>query len=153
LDKQKVRKRKSLKQAGCLNPSPDTVKDVLFVESDFFDPDDLVQVKYEMVRKVKVDGKPINETATQFGFSRPSFYQAQARMEEGGIQALVPKKPGPRRSHKLDEKVINFLEELLSKNARISTSQLADQVLERFDLQVHPRSIERSLQKQKKKRP
>ncbi len=46
----------ALRQHGCLNPRPDKVVDPIFASSDFFDPRDLVQVKYEMVRRVRVDG-------------------------------------------------------------------------------------------------
>src|SRR4051812_49751372 len=35
---------------GTLNPRADDVRDPAFVDSEFFDPRDLVQVKYEMLR-------------------------------------------------------------------------------------------------------
>src|SRR5438477_9490329 len=90
-----------LQKRGSLNPHPERVADPLFQESDFFDARDLVQVKYEMVRQVQVDGHPVRRSAAAFGFSRPTFYQAQTLLEGGGMAALVPQKPGPRRSHKL----------------------------------------------------
>jgi hypothetical protein len=37
-----------------LNPHPGAVTDAVFEGEDFFDPRDLVQVKYEMVRKTDV---------------------------------------------------------------------------------------------------
>jgi hypothetical protein len=43
-------KRKTLRQQGTLNPRPQDVRHALFLDSDFFDPDDMVQVKYEMLR-------------------------------------------------------------------------------------------------------
>jgi transposase len=151
MSKQKDRKLKSLKQAGSLNPNAGEVKDELFTASDFFDAHDLVQVKYEMVRRVQVDGKTVSQTANSFGFSRPSFYQAQSRFKEGGIEALVPNKPGPRRSHKLDASVMKYLQKLLATNPKLTPMELADRILEQFNIRVHPRSVERSLQKQKKK--
>jgi len=39
---------------------------------------DVVQVKYEMLRRVRVDQVPMARAARAFGFSRPAFYQAQA---------------------------------------------------------------------------
>ena len=89
-------KTEALRQRGSLNPRPDRVADPLFAGSDFFDPRDLVQVKYEMVRRARVDGHPVSQSATAFGFSRPSFYQAQTLLARGGLAALVPQKPGPR---------------------------------------------------------
>ena len=96
----------ALRQQGCLNPNPHKVVDPLFASSDFFDPRDLVQVKYEMVRRVRVDGQPVSHSAVAYGFSRPAFYQAQTVLDHGGLAALVPRKPGPRRSHKLSTDVM-----------------------------------------------
>ena len=48
-------KRKLLQQQGVLNPNAAQVKDPLFQSSDFFDAEDLVQVKYEMLRRVEID--------------------------------------------------------------------------------------------------
>src|SRR5579863_4307408 len=70
-------KLRSLREQGAVNPRPQTVTDDLFTASEFFDPNDLVQVKYEMLRRVEKDGQSVTEAAVKFGFSRPSFYQAQ----------------------------------------------------------------------------
>ena len=90
-------KTEALRKQGSLNPRPERIRDPLFAEEVFFDPRDLVQVKYEMVRRVRVDRQPVSRCAEAFGFSRPSFYKAQAALDGGGLQALVPKRPGPRR--------------------------------------------------------
>ena len=71
-------KGKSLRQQGVLNPNPEKVADPLFHDSEFFDPRDLVQVKYEMLRRVRVDRASVSEVTQKFGFSRPVFYQTQA---------------------------------------------------------------------------
>ena len=64
-------KRKALRSLGALHQHPERVTDELFHEDGFFDPHDLVQVKYEMLRRVRVDRKPIRRAAKDFGFSRP----------------------------------------------------------------------------------
>jgi hypothetical protein len=145
-------KTEALRQRRCLNPHPDRVADPLFATSDFFDPRDLVQVKYEMVRKVRVDHQPVSHSATAFGFSRPSFYQAQALLDRGGLPALVPEKPGPRRSHKLNTEVMEFLQQLRSEDSSLRPPDLARRILERFGRKVHPRSVERALARREKKR-
>jgi len=145
-------KTAALRQHGSLNPNPDKVSDPLFATADFFDARDLVQVKYEMVRRVRVDGQPVSHSASAFGLSRPSFYQAQTALEGGGLAALVPRKPGPRRSHKLDTEVMEFIRQLRSEDASVRPAQLADRVRERFGRTVHPRSVERALARQEKKR-
>jgi transposase len=146
-------KTDALRQHGSLNPHPDRVTDPLFGASDFFDARDVVQVKYEMVRRVRVDGQRINQSAAAFGFSRPSFYQARAVLERGGLAALVPQKPGPRRAHKLDTEVVTFLQQLQSEDPSLRPPELARRVRRRFGRTVHPRSVERALARQEKKRP
>jgi transposase len=145
-------KTEALQQRGCLNPHPEKVTDPLFAEFDFFDARDLVQVKYEMVRRVQADGQAVSASATAFGFSRPSYYQAQRLLESGGLEALVPQKPGPRRAHKLDADVMDFLERLLSEDSSLKAGGLAIRIKDRFGRKVHPRSIERALARQEKKR-
>ena len=124
----------------------------MFGGSDFFAARDLDQVKYEMLRRVRVDGHPITESTAAFGLSRPSFYQAQTGFEQEGLGGLVRKKPGPRRSHKLSMEVVAFLEALLAQDASLAPATLAQRVQDRFGRSVHPRSIERALARQKKKR-
>ena len=59
-------KEAALAGTRCLNPHPEQVRDPGFLASDFFDARDAVQVKYEMVRKVKADGAPVTEAAAAF---------------------------------------------------------------------------------------
>ena len=146
-------KAEALRQRGCLNPHPEKVADPLFAESDFFDSRDLVQVKYEMVRRVETERHTVSGSAAAFGFSRPSFYQAQNLLESGGLAALVPQKPGPRRAHKLGAEVMGFIEQLQTEDLLLRPPELARRIRERFGLKVHPRSIERALMRQEKKRP
>ena len=143
----------ALRGQGSLNAHPEDVTDPLFGGSDFFDARDLVQVKYEMLRRVRIDARPITESASAFGFSRPSFYQAQSAFELAGLGGLLPKKPGPQRAHKLSAEVMELLEQLLQADPSLRPADLAQRVLERFERKVHPRSIERALARPKKKRP
>lgn len=146
-------KTEALRRQSSLNPHPEAVTDPLFQRSDFFDARDLVQVKYEMLRRVRVEARPITESAAAFGFSRPSFYQAQSAFDLGGLSGLLPRKPGPRRSHKLSVEVVAFLEQLLQADPALRPADLAERVLQHFDIKVHPRSVERALARPKKKRP
>jgi transposase len=146
-------KAAALRQQGCLNPHPERVTDPLFAAADFFDRRDLVQVKYEMVRRVRAEGQAIAHSAQAFGFSRPVFYQAQAALDRGGLAGLVPKKPGPRRAHKLGGEVMDFLRQQLAHEPSLRAAALARRVDLQFGLQVHPRSIQRALAREEKKRP
>ena len=142
----------ALRQRGCLHPHPEMISDELFISTEFFDPRDLLQVKYEMLRRVLADGQTVSQTAASFGLSRPSFYQAKAAYEEGGLPALLPRKPGPRRAHKLSEEVVETLRETLDMEPDSNAIGLAELVKKRFGISVHPRSIERALARQEKKR-
>ena len=144
-------KSNALRQHGALNPWPGDVVDELFEDSEFFDPRDLVMVKYEMLRRVRVEGVSITKAAKAFGFSRPAFYQALQAFTEGGLPGLIPKRPGPKQAHKLSEQVLNFIEKLLVDDKTLRSSALAQRVLEEFELSVHPRSIERALERRRKK--
>lgn len=151
-DKTRDTKRKALQRQGTLNPRPDDITQPLFQTNDFFDPDDMVQVKYEMLRQVRVEQQPVTRAARVFGFSRPSFYQAQLAFEHNGLPGLIPQKRGPRSGHKLTEEVMEFLNQALAKDSSLRTDDLVLMVKEEFGVVVHPRSIERQLLRQKKRR-
>src|SRR5674476_25702 len=138
------RKAEELAKTRTLNPHPEAVQDAGFASSEFFDAADLVQVKYEMVRRVKVDGAAAGAAARSFGFSRQSYYTTAAALAAGGLPALVPTKPGPRRAHKLSEQVLDHLDSLRSADPTLRTGQLAQAVAERFGITVHPRSFHRA---------
>jgi transposase len=104
-----------------------------------------------LLRRVRVDREPVSHSAAAHGFSRPSFYQAQRILERGGLAALVPRKPGPRRSHKLSADVMEFLQQERSADPSLRPPDLARRVLQHFDRKVHPRSVERALARQEKK--
>lgn len=149
---EKISKRQLLRQHGTLNPHPQDVTDELFQQRDFFDPQDLIQVKYEMLRQVRVEERPIQQAAKRFGFSRPSFYQAQAGFRKSGLAGLLPQRRGPRAGHKLTDEVMKFVVEQKAADASLSLQQLARAVHQEFGLKVHPRSINRQLRRQKKPR-
>lgn len=144
-------KSKALRDSGCLNRRPGEVSDPLFRGSNFFDPRDIVQVKYEMIRRVDVDSQTVTEVSARFGFSRPSFYQAQATLSREGLSGLVPKKRGPRGGHKLTVELVDFLEKERAKDAALAASELANRLQKRFGVEVHPRSIGRALLRREKK--
>lgn len=144
-------KQQLLRLFGTLNPQPQDVTHPLFQDSDFFDPHDQVQVKYEMLRQVRVDRQPVSRTAREFGFSRPSFYQAQFTFAQGGLAGLLPHKRGPKSGHKLTARIMQFVAEQRAAQSGLSFAQLAELVKLNFGLQVHPRSLERQLLREKKR--
>ena len=148
--KHKPDKQLVLERQGTLNLRPRDVTHPLFQDSDFFDPHDLLQVKYEMLRQVRIDRRPISQAAREFGFSRPSFYQAQFTFAQSGLSGLLPSKRGPRSGHKLTTRVMQFVTAQRAAEPTLSLARLAELVQQHFNLQVHPRSIERQLRREKK---
>ncbi|HZO64523.1 MAG TPA: hypothetical protein VFB74_05940 [Kribbellaceae bacterium] len=142
-------KVEALRAARTLNPRPDAVRDEQFGSSEFFDARDLVQVKYEMVRRVQVDGATVVDAAAAFGFSRPSFYEAAAALARAGLPGLLPAKPGPRAGHKLTDEVLDHAEALLAADSSLRPADLVEPVHDRFGVRVHPRSIERALHRRR----
>lgn len=144
-------KLEALREQGTLNPRPGEVNDELFAQNGFFDSRDLVQVKYEMIRRVQTEGKSVTDAAAAFGFSRPSFYQAQTAFGQEGLTGLVPRKRGPRQAHKLTEEVLTYIRETRQQDPSVRPRDLVQLIHQRFGRTVHPRSIERALLRHQKK--
>jgi transposase len=138
-------KAQELAASRTLNPRPEAVVDEGFRSAEFFDARDLVQVKYEMVRRVEAEGSSVSAAAGAFGFSRQSYYTAARAMADEGLQGLVPARPGPRGAHKLTDEVLEHLVGLRDADPGLSAAELAAAVAERFGVTVHRRSVERAL--------
>ena len=145
-------KRNLLRQQGALHPHPEAVTAALFQDSSFFDPHDLPQVKYEMLRQVEAEQFPVSQAAQEAGLSRPSFYQAQAALRRGGLAGLLRQKPGPHGAHKLTAPVLDFLDRQRARQPAPRYAELARLVQQQLGLTVHPRTIERVLSRPQKKR-
>ena len=145
-------RRRVLREQGLTNPAADAVQDERFCDSDFFEPEDLVQVRYEMLRSVRMKEQNVNTAATCFGVSRATYYQVQSAFEREGVAGLIPQKRGPRNAHKLTADVLEFVLNQLRDDPELNSTTLSELVRQRFNLSVHPRSIERALERKKKKR-
>jgi len=143
-------KSAALHAAGALHPHPEQVQDEAFLTHEFFDPRDRVQVKYEMLRRHRVDGQAVSEVARSFHVSRQAFYAAQGAFEADGLCGLLRQRPGPKRAHKCTEEILEFAEQLAPEELR--AADIAEAVHERFGITVHPRSLKRALVRHKKKR-
>ena len=148
----KIDKVAALRQCGALNPRPQDVADTEFLSNEFFDPRDLVQVKYEMLRLAQSQGQPVSHAAAVFGFSRTTYYEAHAALVENGMSGLLPQRPGPRGAHKMNDAVMDFVEQAMAADKTVRAKHLVPLILERFGLSLHPRSIERALGRREKKR-
>jgi transposase len=150
MDERQDSKRKALRKHGTLNARASEVKDPLFQNSEFFDPQDLVLVKYEMLRRVRVEGSSVAAAARAFGFSRVAFYQAMAAFQKEGLPGLLPRRRGPKAANKLTDAVLEFIDQQRAADSSLRAPQLAVILRKRLHLVVHPRSIERALMRRAK---
>jgi transposase len=146
-------KARALRSHGALHLHPEEVHDPLFVSGEeFFDARDLIQLRYEMLRRVRIDGQAITSVCAAYGFTRPVFYKSQQLFAGQGLLGLVPKKRGPHGGHKLTGEIVTWLQEILRTEGKLSVSQLAQRVKDRYGLDVHSRTIRRALVEREKKR-
>lgn len=141
----------TLRDQGALHPHPEAVKDEAFQSHEFFDPRDLVQVRYEMLRRHRVDGRPVTEVADTFGVSRQAFYKTDSAFKTQGAPGLLPRRRGPKRAHKCTDEILDFVERWGSTESAEVRETAVQAVQSRFGVTINSRSIERALARRKKK--
>lgn len=144
-------KPQALRDSRTFNPGHTKVRHVLFQNSEFFDPQDLPQLKYETLRSLEKEGYSVAKAAREFGLSRPTIYQSRAHFGARGLAGLLPAKPGPKEAHKLTAEVLAYLKELARAEPPLRARQMAARVRQRFKLKVHPRTIEKALKPRAKR--
>ena len=138
-------KRQALQASGTFNPRHQRVRHPLFQDSDFFDSQDLLQLKYESLRAVQKEQYSLARAASEFGLSRPTLYQAQAHFAAGGVAGLLPGKRGPRQAHKLTPQVLEYVQQVWAAEPQLQAGPLARRVRQRLGVKVHPRTLEKAL--------
>lgn len=121
-------KRDRLRRLGVLNPRPHAVQAPWFQPAGFFDSNDLVQVKYEMLRHARQAGVTKAAAAVLFGLSRPTFYAAAAAFEREGLAGLIPRPCGRRSPHKVTTAVMALIEQRQQQGGPLGARTLAQQV-------------------------
>lgn len=146
-------KTKALKASGSLNLHPKKIKDELFSTHEFFDPRDRVQVKYEMLRRHRMDEKAVTVVASAFGTSRQTFYKVEKTFKQEGIPGLIGQRRGPKRAHKCSDEVLDFVQQWRGDpSIRQNNEIVLEAIKRRFGIHLNPRSIDRALIRRKKKR-
>jgi transposase len=142
-----------LREEGALHPDPGSVRDEAFRRDEFFDARDRVQVRYEMLRRHRVDKQAVTDVAAAFGVSRQAFYTTEATFDERGVAGLLPRRRGPKRAHKCTDEILDFVERWRKSAAsEVGGEDVVRVVQQRFGVSLHPRSIDRALARRKKKR-
>jgi len=138
-------KQKALQATGTLNPRAAQVRHPLFQQSGFFDPEDLLQLKYETLRAMEVESCPMAKAAREFGLSRPTIYEAQSQFQQQGLAGLLPHKRGPKAAHKLTAEIRQYLQGQASAESGVKAEELARRALQRYAVKLHPRTIQKAL--------
>ena len=134
---------------GTYNKRYDSVRKPKFLTGVFYDPMDIVQVKYEMLREAQESDRAIGEVANEFGFSRTAYYNIKESYDKNGMSSLIPEKPGPRRSHKLTNQLQNFIDEYTSAYPKASASEIVSVIQGERGVSISKRTIERYINKKK----
>jgi len=141
-----------LAQRGALHPHPQRIQDSLFHGSTFFDPRDVIQVRYEMVRRFRVDQHAAIQVARSFGVSRQLLYLLVQAFQEHGLPGLFPSKRGPKSAHKCTDEVLAFVHARLAESPWLTADALLRDVRQRLGIHLHRRTLQRHLQRLGKKR-
>jgi transposase len=135
-------KHDEMRRNGSFNHRAAAVTAEIFKDSYFFDANDLVQVKYEMLRAVEKDNREVSSTSAAFGFSRVSYYQIKKEYDESGVPGLLPKKRGPKGPRKLSSGDIEFARGLVGTHTK---SQIVSRLRDERGVAVSKRTLERQL--------
>jgi transposase len=138
-------KAQFLAERGALHPYPEQVRDALFRTCTFFDPRDLIQVRYEMVRRYRTDGQPAPQVARSFGVSRQSLYLLARAVRDLGLPGLFPHPRGPKAAHKCTDEVLAFARARRSESPGLTLDELLTDIRAHLGICLHRRTLERRL--------
>ena len=130
-----------LKQFKTLNIHPELVKDELFISNYFFDPNDFMQVKYEMLRHIITDHWSIIKATTNFGISRPTCYKLNNNFQKYGLNALLTNKRGPKTNSKLTPEIIDFIKYQKEKQ-KLTWNEIIKVIKNTFNVNLHLRTVQ-----------
>ena len=140
-------KRNFLEQEGLLNPKPERVSYLLFEKFEFFDPLDLPQVRYEMIRTARVENISVSEACKLFGFSREYFYKLERAFMARGYVALLGSTMGRRPLIALNQEVVNFIVHRKLEEPKLSGEELRKEIRKLYSVECSRRTVERIVER------
>lgn len=140
-------KKQFLQKEGLINPKPERVNYELFESNVFFDPLDLPQVRYEMIRTARVDNISVAKVCRLFGFSREYFYKLERNFMDRGFVALVGSPKGRRPIIGLNNEILNFIIHRKINNPTLSGEEIRKEILQLYKLDCSRRTVERVIEK------
>jgi transposase len=140
-------KKKFLEHEGLLNPKPQRIAHPLFETIDFFDPLDLPQVRYEMIRAARAEKNTVAEACKLFGFSREYFYKLERAFMARGYVALLGSTMGRRPIIALNQEVVNFIVHRKIEENQLSGENLRQEIKRLYNVDCSRRTVERIVEK------
>lgn len=140
-------KSKFLQKEGLVNPKPERVTNPLFGTYEFFDPLDLPQVRYEMLRIARVDHAPVSEACRQFGFSREYFYRLERDFMSRGYVSLLGSFRGRRPLIALNQELVNFIIHRKMTTPNLTGEDLRNELKTAYQVECSRRTVERIIRK------
>lgn len=142
-------KKDILIKNGTYNKNHDKVQKKAFQEDEFYDPMDVVQVRYEMIKDASGGGRAIEQVTSEYGYSRASYYHIMDNFKKGGMLALVPEKTGPKTARKLTDDLREYVTKYIEANPSASSSKIASEIQRNKGIAISKRTIERFRSKKK----
>src|SRR6266436_3940172 len=138
-------KSEALSQDGVLNPNPEAVRDDLFTGNPFFDAKDLVQVRYEMVRRPP-DRRHCNQGCCRDVRRHPAdLLQGPERAaDDWSCWSAAEQTRSQERPQDLHRGGCLRCRSQ-NRSPALTTSQCVGAIETRFGIKVHRRSLERAL--------
>jgi transposase len=140
-------KKKFLEQEGLINPKPERISHPLFETLNFFDPIDLPQVRYEMIRAARVENISVSQACKLFGFSREYFYKLERSFMARGYVALLGSTMGRRPIIALNQEIVNFIVHRKMEQPTISGESLRQELQQLYSVDCSRRTVERIVEK------
>ncbi len=136
-------KESRLRKSNTFNPKRDKIKDSIF-KDEIMDPQDLLQVRYEMVRAIEYDNKPIGEVSSAYGVSVTTARRYIDDLKKGGLKALVPGPKGPAGPSKLKKEASDFIDNYHKNNPKAGGAKIHAALEAKLRLGISKRTVERN---------
>ncbi len=140
-------KAEFLKKEGMLNSKPERVLHPLFQNQAFFDPLDLLQVRYEMLRSARAEELTVTEACHLFGFSREYFYRLERDFMSSGYTGLLGSTRGRRPLVALNQEIVNFIIHRKMSEPRLTGEELRQELKDIYQVDCSRRTVERIIEK------
>jgi len=140
-------KQDFLNKEGLANRRAERVTHSLFLTLDFFDPLDLPQVKYELLRAARVDNISVTEACNLFGFSREYFYRLEKAFMKHGYVSVIGSAMGRRPIIALNQEIVSFIVHRKMEEPRLSGKALRKEILQQYSIDCSRRTVERIIEK------